>query len=114
MKEVNNVYNITTDYNTTNDFINKSEVDWDNIKDKLYCIHKETEETIEKFTSTTNYNPIKINNENEDEYYLIDKNTKSSNSFKHRILSLLLVTEEIYNEELSKISDNKEKTKVKR
>ena len=113
MKEVNSIYNITTDYNTTKEFINEHEIDWEDIKDKIYCIKMIQDETVEEFINEKNYNPLKVNGEEVDSYYLIDKNTKASNAFKHQILSFVLVTKEIYEKELSKLND-KPKTKVKR
>ena len=60
MKEVNNIYNLTTDYNTAKEFTNKNEMTWDNIRNKVFCIHKANKETIEDFIIENNYNPVKV------------------------------------------------------
>ena len=102
-------YNFTTDYDIAEDFINKNEIDWNSVEKKIYCFS----ERDEAFVNVKDYNPVKVIKEDTDEYYLIDKETKASNTFKHQILSLMLVTREIYEKELSKL-DDKPKTKIKR
>ena len=113
MEEVKEVYNLTTDYNTAYDFTNKNEMFWDDVINKIFCIQKEQEKPIEDFINEVDCNPVKVIKDDTEEYYLINKETTASYSYKHQILSLMLVTEEIYKQELSKLND-KPKINVKR
>lgn len=116
MEKLNDVYNLTTNMPVEMKLQNKNEIEWNDIRKDVIIMRNlgenETVKEVEDFNDgKITVNPVKLNNKDgKDTYYLVDKHSEATYSYRHRILKLIEISEEMYNQRI----DEEIKVKVKR
>ncbi len=112
MDLLNDVYDLTTDIRTAYDLQTKQEIDSKQFQQKALILKNSNKTESEKILKLYRQgkaegNHIKIISDDKLTYYFVDDKSRPTCTFRNRVLKLIEVSEDTYQNEISK------KTKVK-